>query len=320
MVPLPQIVNNAPWFGALVIRRRDSLGMRPNQVAYAGGPAVPTTLKIEAGRGTTTVGTLARLDHALRWDTGSSARALRAGEHSDAARGLRSDAARGLRSTVDEAAMDGGAPAGIAPVGVVTTVGRRSRTGERVDLQERAKRTRRKILHAVARTIARHGAAGSINDIVHGGGVTKGALYFHFDSRDDVISGMLEEAAAIATFPGDTTAGDAVQDDSGADAASAIVAAYITRAQEIPLLRAEAVLWQAPDHLETARSGTYRILRTALVDAFAAAGRTDAADAADAVMAVLAGDGDESGEGHGLADPTVADTAQRLIAPIVHRP
>lgn len=59
--------------------------------------------------------------------------------------------------------------------------------------QERAVRTRRIVLEAAAKVFAEHGyAAATIADILETAGVTKGALYFHFDSKEDLAKGVLE--------------------------------------------------------------------------------------------------------------------------------
>ncbi|KUN00475.1 gamma-butyrolactone-binding protein [Streptomyces yokosukanensis] len=59
--------------------------------------------------------------------------------------------------------------------------------------QERAVRTRRAVLEAAATVFAEHGyTAATIADILKTAGVTKGALYFHFDSKEALARGVLE--------------------------------------------------------------------------------------------------------------------------------
>ncbi|WAX82217.1 ScbR family autoregulator-binding transcription factor [Streptomyces sp. KMM 9044] len=59
--------------------------------------------------------------------------------------------------------------------------------------QERAVRTRRAVLEAAAAVFAEHGyAAATVADILKTAGVTKGALYFHFDSKEALARGVLE--------------------------------------------------------------------------------------------------------------------------------
>jgi AcrR family transcriptional regulator len=59
--------------------------------------------------------------------------------------------------------------------------------------QERAVRTRRAVLEAAAAVFAEHGyTAATVADILKAAGVTKGALYFHFDSKEALARGILE--------------------------------------------------------------------------------------------------------------------------------
>lgn len=59
--------------------------------------------------------------------------------------------------------------------------------------QERAVRTRRAVLEAAASVFAEHGyTAATVADILKAAGVTKGALYFHFDSKEALAKGILE--------------------------------------------------------------------------------------------------------------------------------
>ncbi|MDX3646262.1 ScbR family autoregulator-binding transcription factor [Streptomyces sp. MB09-02B] len=62
--------------------------------------------------------------------------------------------------------------------------------------QERAVRTRRAVLEAAATVFADHGyTAATVADILKIAGVTKGALYFHFDSKEALARGVLEVQA-----------------------------------------------------------------------------------------------------------------------------
>ncbi|OKI64830.1 ScbR family autoregulator-binding transcription factor [Streptomyces sp. MJM1172] len=59
--------------------------------------------------------------------------------------------------------------------------------------QERAVRTRRAILNAAAVVFEEHGYdAAKLSDIVNLASVTKGALYFHFDSKDDLAQAVID--------------------------------------------------------------------------------------------------------------------------------
>ncbi|MDQ0757416.1 ScbR family autoregulator-binding transcription factor [Streptomyces canus] len=68
--------------------------------------------------------------------------------------------------------------------------------------QERAVRTRRAVLEAAAAVFAEHGyATATVADILRIAGVTKGALYFHFDSKEALAKGVLEVQTAEWVFP-----------------------------------------------------------------------------------------------------------------------
>ncbi|MCY0935086.1 ScbR family autoregulator-binding transcription factor [Streptomyces sp. H34-S4] len=60
--------------------------------------------------------------------------------------------------------------------------------------QARAIRTRQTILSAAAKIFEEHGyQAATISQILSQAGVTKGALYFHFQSKEDLAQGVLAE-------------------------------------------------------------------------------------------------------------------------------
>ncbi|MFJ8017106.1 ScbR family autoregulator-binding transcription factor [Streptomyces sp. NPDC096339] len=60
--------------------------------------------------------------------------------------------------------------------------------------QLRAVRTRQAILMAAAKIFEEHGyQAATISQILSEAGVTKGALYFHFQSKEDLAQGVLAE-------------------------------------------------------------------------------------------------------------------------------
>jgi AcrR family transcriptional regulator len=60
--------------------------------------------------------------------------------------------------------------------------------------QERAERTRNAILDAAAEAFEARGFAGaSLSDILARAGVTKGALYFHFSSKEGLAKAIVEE-------------------------------------------------------------------------------------------------------------------------------
>lgn len=60
--------------------------------------------------------------------------------------------------------------------------------------QDRAERTRNLILDAAAEAFEARGFAGaSLSDILARAGVTKGALYFHFTSKEELAKALIEE-------------------------------------------------------------------------------------------------------------------------------
>ncbi|GAB2865615.1 ScbR family autoregulator-binding transcription factor [Streptomyces deserti] len=68
--------------------------------------------------------------------------------------------------------------------------------------QERAIRTRRTILEAAAAVFDERGyTSATIGEILQRAGVTKGALYFHFGSKEELALGVFEEQMAIALPP-----------------------------------------------------------------------------------------------------------------------
>jgi AcrR family transcriptional regulator len=63
--------------------------------------------------------------------------------------------------------------------------------------QERAVRTRRAVVEAAAAVFAERGyAAATIAEILERAGVTKGALYFHFDSKQALARGVIDAQVA----------------------------------------------------------------------------------------------------------------------------
>ncbi|MFI9723313.1 ScbR family autoregulator-binding transcription factor [Streptomyces sp. NPDC052396] len=69
-------------------------------------------------------------------------------------------------------------------------------------MQSRAIRTKRAILEAAATVFSEHGyAAAKVADILELAGVTKGALYFHFDSKEELARAVIDAQAADAPPP-----------------------------------------------------------------------------------------------------------------------
>jgi AcrR family transcriptional regulator len=84
--------------------------------------------------------------------------------------------------------------------------------------QQRAIQTRRTVLDAAARVFAANGyLATSLSQILAEAGVTKGALYFHFASKEDLARAVVLEQFAPVEDP------DATELPSGAEALQAAI-------------------------------------------------------------------------------------------------
>ncbi|MFG2793729.1 ScbR family autoregulator-binding transcription factor [Streptomyces sp. NPDC048419] len=69
-------------------------------------------------------------------------------------------------------------------------------------MQDRAIRTRRKILSAAAEVFETRGyQSATISEVLKAAGVTKGALYFHFQSKEDLAQGVLHAQEQGITLP-----------------------------------------------------------------------------------------------------------------------
>ncbi|NGO68925.1 ScbR family autoregulator-binding transcription factor [Streptomyces boncukensis] len=68
--------------------------------------------------------------------------------------------------------------------------------------QERGLRTRRQVLEAAAEVFAELGyGASTISEIISRAGVTKGALYFHFTSKEELLQTVLDEQVRDFAVP-----------------------------------------------------------------------------------------------------------------------
>ena len=73
---------------------------------------------------------------------------------------------------------------------MATAIERLSKTQQRED-------TRRKILESAAKVFSEKGFYGSVvDDIVKASGTSKGAVYFYFESKEQIFSSLVEEYAA----------------------------------------------------------------------------------------------------------------------------
>ncbi|MEV6954764.1 ScbR family autoregulator-binding transcription factor [Streptomyces sp. NPDC051183] len=65
-------------------------------------------------------------------------------------------------------------------------------------MQERSERTRRRLVRAGADMFHRHGYAhATLADIAGAAGVTKGALYFHFGSKDELAEAVQQQGCTL---------------------------------------------------------------------------------------------------------------------------
>jgi TetR/AcrR family transcriptional regulator, repressor for uid operon len=68
--------------------------------------------------------------------------------------------------------------------------------------QARAVATREQILRSAAEVFDRYGfAATTLSDVITRAGVTKGALYFHFSSKEDLARAVIEQQHALSVRP-----------------------------------------------------------------------------------------------------------------------
>src|SRR3954449_11278667 len=87
-------------------------------------------------------------------------------------------------------ASDGGTPharaAGVPEWGVPA--------GHRLTREEKKAQTRERLLDAASTVFARKGfASTSIDEVAEAAGVTKGAVYSNFDSKEDLVRTVLDE-------------------------------------------------------------------------------------------------------------------------------
>lgn len=103
--------------------------------------------------------------------------------------------------------------------------------------QQRAVMTRRTVLEAAATVFAEHGyTAATVADILKTAGVTKGALYFHFDSKEALAQGVLEVQTDLKLPPQDVKLQEMVD----------VAMTVAHRLARDPLLRAGARLSSDP--------------------------------------------------------------------------
>jgi AcrR family transcriptional regulator len=113
--------------------------------------------------------------------------------------------------------------------------------------QEHSKgnRTRRRLLDAAAAELARHGRSGvSLNAIAAAAGLKTGSIYFHFDSKEQLIEAVLEQGLRATLDYLDTALATA---GTHAAPAARLRAAIEAHAVAVHELRDYTVVVLAPD-------------------------------------------------------------------------
>ncbi len=126
-------------------------------------------------------------------------------------------------------------------------------TGNRVDRRTRAARgergdARELLLEAAAEVFAEKGfQAASVEEIAARAGFSKGAVYWHFDGKDDLFFALLEERVdrrvreAVAQFE------SAPAEEDMASQADVLLAWLVSQQRDLVLLQAEYCLLAARD-------------------------------------------------------------------------
>ncbi|MEU9233621.1 ScbR family autoregulator-binding transcription factor [Streptomyces subrutilus] len=116
--------------------------------------------------------------------------------------------------------------------------------------QERAIRTRRAILLAAAKVFQERGyQTATISEILSAAGVTKGALYFHFQSKEELAQGVLNAQYQDLVIPDRTTKLQEIVD---------MVALHTYRLETNPMVRASVRLAMDQRATDLDRSGPWQ--------------------------------------------------------------
>ncbi|MFC4496489.1 ScbR family autoregulator-binding transcription factor [Streptomyces ovatisporus] len=116
-------------------------------------------------------------------------------------------------------------------------------------MQDRAIRTRRKILEAAATVFGNRGyQAATIADILSTAGVTKGALYFHFASKEQLAQGVLSAQEGQDPVPSRTCKAQELVD---------MIMIYVHRLQTDSMVRAGVWLALNQQAVDLDRSGPF---------------------------------------------------------------
>ncbi|MET8653009.1 MULTISPECIES: TetR/AcrR family transcriptional regulator [Nocardia] len=125
--------------------------------------------------------------------------------------------------------------------------------------QERARRTRAAIIRSAAVEFGKSGyAAASLNRILEGSRATKGAMYFHFDSKEDLARAVLE--TAVERYRASAERWLARADLGPLDTLHGMVDEIALRLEHDIIVQAEYRLIIEPDFYRDVQAGGGRIL------------------------------------------------------------
>lgn len=125
--------------------------------------------------------------------------------------------------------------------------------------QERARRTRAAIIRSAAVEFGKSGyAAASLNRILEGSRATKGAMYFHFDSKEDLARAVLE--TAVERYRSSAERWLARTDLGALDTLHGMIDEMALRLEHDIIVQAEFRLIIEPDFYRDVQSGGGRIL------------------------------------------------------------
>lgn len=125
--------------------------------------------------------------------------------------------------------------------------------------QERARRTRAAIIRSAAVEFGKSGyAAASLNRILEGSRATKGAMYFHFDSKEDLARAVLD--TAIERYRTSAERWVARTDLGPLDVLHGMIDEMALRLQHDIVVQAEYRLIIEPDFYRDVQTGGSRII------------------------------------------------------------
>ncbi|MFC8528288.1 TetR family transcriptional regulator [Nocardia sp. NPDC057227] len=125
--------------------------------------------------------------------------------------------------------------------------------------QERARRTRAAIIRSAAVEFGKSGyAAASLNRILEGSRATKGAMYFHFDSKEDLARAVLD--TAIERYRASAERWLTRTDLGPLDVLHGMIDEMALRLQHDIIVQAEYRLIIEPDFYRDVQTGGSRII------------------------------------------------------------